>query len=540
MNISFDTVNILVALAGAANLMYGFIVWERGKALTANRTFFFFAITVALWAVAMVFFRSAMDPEEAVFRARLLYVVAALIPLAFAYFALSFESFRSSTFRRRILLGIPTLIIIFLALWQEGLISSVLLREGDEPIIHFAFGYHLLYLLYVASYAVGVFLLLLVRFMKSSGPARNRLSYILIGTSLPWAVGITTNLLLPLNNIFTFNWMGQISTFFSTSIISYGIFRSRLFDIRIITTELLAFLLWVSAFAQIIVSESVSGVLFNVGILLLVIILGILLIRSVYKEIEQRELIEVQRKELEAANERLKELDRLKSEFVSIASHQLRSPLTAVKGYASLVLDGTLGAISGGVKDAMQKIFDSSNLMALSVEDFLNVSRIEQGRMKYEFAAVDLHKLVQTTVEELYPTVKNKGLKLDFETDGASGYNAKADVGKLKQVIGNLIDNAIKYTPAGAIEVRLFKAESGKKIRIAIKDSGVGIPKETLGKLFDKFVRAKNANQVNTTGTGLGLYVAKQLIEAHGGKIWVESEGEGKGSTFFIELDRLV
>lgn len=540
MNISLDTINIFVALAGAANLMYGFIVWERGKALTANRTFFFFAGTVALWAIAMVFFRSAMDPEEAVFRARLLYVVAALIPLAFAYFSLSFESSGSSTFRRRTLLGIPTLIIVFLALWQEGLISSVLLQKGNEPIIHFAFGYHLLYLLYVGSYAIGVFLLLLVRFMKSSGPARNRLSYILIGTSLPWAVGITTNLLLPLNNIFDFNWMGQISTFFSTSIISYGIFRSRLFDVRIITTELLAFLLWVSAFAQIIVSESVSGVLFNVGVLLLVIILGVLLVRSVYKEIEQRELIEAQRKELEMANERLKELDRLKSEFVSIASHQLRSPLTALKGYASLVLDGTLGAISGGVKDAVQKIFDSSNLMALSVEDFLNVSRIEQGRMKYEFAAVDLHKLVQTAVEELYPTVKNKGLKLDFETDGASGYSAKADVGKLKQVIGNLLDNAIKYTPSGSITVRLFKTENGKKVRVSIKDNGVGIPKETLGKLFDKFVRAKNANHVNTTGTGLGLYVAKQLIEAHRGKIWAESEGEGRGSTFFIELEALV
>jgi signal transduction histidine kinase len=204
-----------------------------------------------------------------------------------------------------------------------------------------------------------------------------------------------------------------------------------------------------------------------------------------------------------------------------------------------MILEGSFGEVSEKAKEPLSRIYESSKLMAVSIEDFLNVSRIEQGRMKYDMTDFDLKDLAKTVFEELKSTAEAKKLAFTFTDDNSAPYIVHADIGKIKQVISNLADNSIKYTPEGSVEISVSHT-SEKKIRVAIKDSGVGISEETKSKLFDKFVRARNAHEVNVTGTGLGLYVAKQMIEAHNGKIWVESPGEGRGSTFFIELSQKV
>ena len=144
--------------------------------------------------------------------------------------------------------------------------------------------------------------------------------------------------------------------------------------------------------------------------------------------------------------------------------------------------------------------------------------------------------LIKNVADELMPTIKQHGLVIKFTDDGQPTYLIKADAGKVKQVVGNLIDNAIKYTPKGTIEVKLSKDKEKGELHIAIKDSGVGIPKETLPNLFQKFSRDRKANEVNVMGTGLGLYVARELIHGHHGEVWAESEGVGKGSTFQVML----
>jgi len=243
--------------------------------------------------------------------------------------------------------------------------------------------------------------------------------------------------------------------------------------------------------------------------------------------------LKVANEKLANANDRLKELDQLKSEFLSIASHQLRAPLTAIRGYASLVLQGDYGAPPETLKEPLSRIAESARVMASSIEDYLNISRIEQGRLKYEMAPVALGDLAKRVSDELRPVAAQRGLELNF-TAPAEEVTASADVGKIKQVISNLVDNAIKYTEKGSITVSVEKKEA--MARITVSDTGVGIPKEEIGNLFSKFTRARDANKVNTTGTGLGLYVAKQLVEGHKGKIWIESEGAGKGTRFIVEL----
>jgi signal transduction histidine kinase len=165
------------------------------------------------------------------------------------------------------------------------------------------------------------------------------------------------------------------------------------------------------------------------------------------------------------------------------------------------------------------------------VEDFLNISRIEQGRMKYEMVKFNLAELATQVLNEIKPNIDGKGLTLNTKIEDAFIF---ADRLKMKQILANIIDNSIKYTPAGSILVSVYKKND--MAVFSVKDTGVGVKKETIEKLFQKFSRAEDASKANILGTGLGLYLAKQIIVAHGGRIWVESEGEGKGSEFFVEL----
>ena len=274
----------------------------------------------------------------------------------------------------------------------------------------------------------------------------------------------------------------------------------------------------------------------DIALLLLTVVVGIFLIRSVRKEIQVREKIEKIAAELESANVRLKELDQQKSEFISLASHQLRGPLTAIKGYSSMVLEGDFGAITDTVKDAVAKILKSTSDLVVLVGDYLDVSRIEQGRMQYTFERFDLAEEVETVITELRPTIEEAHLTISYDVDKNVNYNVDADRGKIKQVIGNILDNSIKYTPHGGVHVWLTR-KVDNKILITISDTGVGIKPEVLPNLFEKFSRAPDASRTNIIGTGLGLYIAKKMVEANKGRVWAESAGENKGASFFIELE---
>ncbi len=234
------------------------------------------------------------------------------------------------------------------------------------------------------------------------------------------------------------------------------------------------------------------------------------------------------------ANDRLKQLDQLKSEFLSVASHQLRAPITAIKGYVANMLEDSYGAVPDYLREPLGVVQESTRVMVSSIEDYLNVSRIEQGRMKYEMSSVDVTALAKRAVDELTPIAQKKGLTITFADSPA--LSIEGDFGKIKQVFTNLIDNAIKYTEHGSITVSVVKDDTKKVMRFMSADTGIGIPADEVGKLFSKFTRARDANKVNTTGTGLGLYVAKNLVEGHGGKVWAESDGTGKGSRFIVEL----
>ncbi|MDD5152446.1 MAG: HAMP domain-containing sensor histidine kinase [Candidatus Pacebacteria bacterium] len=318
--------------------------------------------------------------------------------------------------------------------------------------------------------------------------------------------------------------------------IIYSIVNLETFNLRLIGTQLLAYLLIIMVGSQFFFIENSTNKVLTVITFLLSLGFAILLIRSDQREVKARQKIERLAEELLRVNNKLRDLDLLKSEFLSFASHQLRSPLTAINGYASMLLEGTFGPISDEVKNSIEIMDQSSKSLIRIVGEFLDISRIEQGGMKYTFSDFDFKELVLEVFNELRPNAEKKGFEVyEFSNSDDKDFMVNGDVGKIKQIVGNFLDNSIKYTPKGGVKVRVERKNG--KITVSVKDTGIGISKETLPRLFAKFSRAKDASKTNVSGTGLGLFVAKKMIEANNGKVWVESEGEGKGSTFFIELN---
>jgi PAS domain S-box-containing protein len=231
---------------------------------------------------------------------------------------------------------------------------------------------------------------------------------------------------------------------------------------------------------------------------------------------------------------REKTVEKMKTEFVSLAAHQLRTPLSAIKWTLKMLLEGDLGVITKEQKDFIEKIYNSNERMITLINELLDITRIEEGRYLYKPVLADLKPIVQFVVNFYKTEIKKKKIKFEFRKPKGPLPKIKLDTEKIRLAIDNLIDNAIRYTPDfGKVTVSLEHKE--EEIRFSVKDNGLGIPKEQQARVFTKFFRGVNVMRIATEGTGLGLFITKNIIEAHGGKIWFESE-ENKGTTFYFVI----
>ena len=256
------------------------------------------------------------------------------------------------------------------------------------------------------------------------------------------------------------------------------------------------------------------------------IIFGVLLIRSVVREVKQRE-------KLQELTDRLKAMDKQKDEFISMAAHELRAPMTAIKGYVSMVLEGDTGDIPEKARGFLADANNINDRLIRLVNNMLNVGRIEEGRMVYQIEEENLSNAVRMVFSQFAPEAERKGLEYKLEIPSHIKDKVKVDPDRVQEIIGNFLSNAVKYTDKGFIKVKLSQHDSGR-IRCEVVDTGPGISKEEQEKLFQKFHRVES-NVGKTTGTGLGLYICKLLVEKFGGKIGIKSES-GKGSVFWFEL----
>ena len=240
---------------------------------------------------------------------------------------------------------------------------------------------------------------------------------------------------------------------------------------------------------------------------------------------------------LAEANTHLQEMDATKDDFIAIASHQLRSPLTAVKGYLSMLEEGDYGDLSTDQRQVLTQLTLSTNELINLISDMLSVSRINAQRFELSRAPVALEEVIQNVVREFQPLAVRKGLTVEVHVPHPELGALRLDPLRIRQVIANLIDNAIKYTERGTVRVSLRREDN--EVVFTVTDTGIGIPEDEKGNMFAKFYRAANARSIVVAGSGLGLYVVKRIVEDHGGHCIMDSR-EGKGSTFGFRIPTAV
>jgi signal transduction histidine kinase len=387
---------------------------------------------------------------------------------------------------------------------------------------------------FTSFFSVAAIYVLIRKIRNSKGEARQQLVFMMRGILVMLGLIIGT-IMIPVA-IFqnqTFIPFSPLYALIFLGMTAYAIVKFHLFNIKVIATEAFTLILWVILFSNIITANTTVGQLINGLVFTVSILFGINLIRSVRQEIKQREQLEILDKQLVDANVKLKILDQARAEFITIASHQLRTPPATIKWYLAAILDGDYGKFDDTVKEQLRKTASTNNSMIALIDDLLNASRIERGKMEFVFVPTNLTEITQITVDQLLPQAEIRKLSLIFEKPKVELPIISADKEKLRQVINNLIDNASKYTEKGKIEVTL--SQTKKDVIFKVTDSGRGVPPDQLMGIFQKYERG-NAKARNSSGLGLGLYVAKVIIEQHKGKIWVESAGEGKGSSFIFSL----
>jgi signal transduction histidine kinase len=230
---------------------------------------------------------------------------------------------------------------------------------------------------------------------------------------------------------------------------------------------------------------------------------------------------------------RLKEIDNMKSEFVSTVSHEFRTPLTSMNMGLSMVINEDTGELNEEQKELLEAAYEDVERLTELVNDLLDLSKIESGKIEMEFDKVDVNDIIEKTLNPFHKQAEEKEIELKFKQSEDNIF-AYADPSKISWVISNLIGNALRYADEGKIEV---DAEiKGRRVLVSVADNGPGIPKEYQSKIFEKFVRA-GSDKEEKSGTGLGLAIAKEIITAHNGRIWVDSE-EGEGSTFSFYIPR--
>lgn len=528
-NLSFTNLDLLsVGITIAAIGLLGFIVYISNTKSYTNISFLLFCAVTILWSFFNYISYQTKDPELYLHLWKIVILLGFWHSLSFFNFLYVFpkEKIRFPFWYKFVLL--PYVIIFSLWAGIGDLVFSSVTLVNDIPVPTVEKGI-ISFLLIVILLILSSFFFLVRRILSAKKGEKKPYVIILVGALLTFALLFTFNLILPaVFEVTRFIPLGAVTIFPFSVFTAYAIFKHKAFKVKNIGSTLMAFALCIATFIEVIFAESAGQLLLRVGIFLIVLLISIQFIKNIFA-------LEKIKESLEDANKKLQSLDKLKSEFISLASHQLRSPLTVIKGYASTLTDGIVGELTPKQTEIVRHIYTSAQGLASVVEDFLNVTKIEQGGMKYVFVDTDIKAITKDLVSDMKIAAEDKHLRFSSLIDEKESYVIVGDGVKLKQVFLNLVDNSIKYTKEGFVEVSLSENQNEGTITFSVRDSGVGVSEETKAKLFTKFVRGEGG-ALNAGGSGLGLYLAQEIVKAHKGKITIDSEGIGKGATFSVVL----
>jgi signal transduction histidine kinase len=308
--------------------------------------------------------------------------------------------------------------------------------------------------------------------------------------------------------------------------LAYSAVRFKTFNIKLFGAQALVVALWLLTLSLLFIRTIENIRIIVVANLVFFSILGFFLIRSVRREIEQRRQVEILAKELEKSN-------RQQVTLIHFITHQLKGFMSKSRNIFSMIKEGDYGVVPESMSFLVNEGLASGTKGAQTIEEILNAANIKSGKVTYAKEPVDLSELVGGLVADQKGNAEAKGLALTYTAEG-EGFTITGDRMQLTNALKNMIDNAVKYTMKGSVTVTL--ARTGSTIRFSVADTGVGITPADMKILFTEGGHGAESRKVNVESTGFGLYIVKNIVDAHQGKVWAESEGAGKGSKFIVEL----
>ncbi len=505
------------------SVVLGFLILFANPRNRVNQLFFLFASSLTVWSFSYFLWQIATSPVVAMFLVQMLMAGAIFIPIFYFHFVVRFLGLHRRLWGI-VWLGYAIAVFFSVVNWGPLFVSSVVERGGFMywPV---AGPWFLPFLAVWVLYAVfSVFLLLRRLRVTDVSEEKAQILYILIGTALGYAGGCTNYFLwynIPISPF------GNISASFYIIFVAYAILKYRLFNMKVVATEFSVFVLWLFVFIRMLIADTPTEQLNNAALLLVLLVAGVVLMRSVDHEVEQREKIQKLAEELQETNDRQEGL-------IHFIGHEVKGSLTKDEGAFAALVEGDFGVLPDTAKPFVERALSEVRQGVDSVSTILKASNLKKGTVVYTKEPFDLKELVAEMVEKAKQAAEQKGLALSFAADDAS-YQMVGDKEQIRNhVLRNLVDNAINYTPSGSISFSLKK--EGAQILLSVQDTGVGISEEDKKRLFTEGGHGKDSQKINAHSTGYGLFIAKQITEAHGGTIRAESEGPGKSSTFIVEF----
>lgn len=527
------TIPEIFTLIGAMFVfVLGIMVFSENKKNVINILFFLVSLVFTIWMFGtFMMFLSEGNEEKIMFWDRFIYLGVVFMPAFQYHFSLKFTKENK---KRRILLFISyflSLCFLLISRTDYFLKGAFYYKWGSHSIAQVM---HHFFMLFFFFYIFALLYNFLKKYFESSDDkTRKSILFLVLNFSILNLLGGLGYLPAYKISIYPiFLWAPAIFSI----LMMLAIGRYQLLNVKLIAAQVFSLAIALIALVNIFLADNFSEFIVKVTFFVFIAIMVIFFSRSVAKEVKRKEELQLMANELSSANDQLRKLDNAKSEFISIASHQLRTPLTAIKGFVSLLLEGSYGKISKEVKETLNKVYSSNERLIDLVESLLNLSRIESGRMEYKFEKNKLDDICKEVYDTFAIRAKEKNMNFELILPKTPLPEVSTDGSKVREVISNLVDNALKYTIKGGVKIKL--SDEGESVRVAIIDTGIGIPKEELPYLFSKFSRGKDINRLNAGGTGLGLHVGKRMIDELHGKIWIESAGANLGSTFFVDIPK--
>lgn len=524
-NLDLLTVGVVVA----STILLGISAYLSDTKSWTNRMFFLFALSTAAWGIVNYFSYQFAGATETLWLTRGILFFA----IWQAYFLyLLFEAFPASehpilSTRSILLLGAvsATSLLTMSPLVFTSTIGSI--RTAGVAVITPGPGMIIFGVLAVGLVIRAVYIL----FRKTRAtPVARRSSYnlILTGVAVTFALVITFNFIMA--TAFSdprFVPFGALFMFPLIIAIGYAILRHNVFNIKVAASVALVFVLAITVAAEIIFSTDFAILMFRASIFMLVLIAGTVLIRGVIREVKLRELIQVQEQELEVANQQQESL-------LHFISHEVKGYLAKNEAAFAAIVDEDFGVIEPQLKSMAGLALADTRKGVATVMDILDASNLKNGTVSYNKKPFDIAASLSASVKTLESAAQEKGIVLEFVKPTES-IMVNGDEAKIRDnVLRNIVDNSIKYTQKGSVRVEISRTDG--KARITVSDTGVGITPEDMQHLFTAGGHGKESIRINVHSTGYGLFIAKSVIEAHGGSIRAESDGAGKGSQFLIEL----